>query len=184
MSVPCSSDRRYHHTLPLSWPFFVDREWPNRCDYSWLESPGANTGSSESDGDAAPGAPHRPSEVAGGPGAHASPKPGMGPSGGAGQSPAGAGPNPPPLGSRADVPRSRPRKTCLSRPATRPGSPVSLAATPRRDARRPSRRRSCRPSPSGPRTCRAPDVARTSLPHRAGQVSSDQPDRMPYLPLP
>ena len=40
-------------------------------------------GSSGSDGDAAPGAPHGPSEVAGGPGAHASPRPGTSPSGGA-----------------------------------------------------------------------------------------------------
>ena len=48
------------------------------------------------------------------------------PAGGTG----GAGPNSPPLGSRADVPRSRLRKTCLSRPATRPRLLVSLAATP------------------------------------------------------
>ena len=81
-----------------------------------------------------PAPPTGPPRSPAGPGAHASPRPGTSLSGGAGQSPAGAGPNPPPLGPRADAPRSRPRKTCLSRPATRPGSPVSLAATPRREA--------------------------------------------------
>jgi hypothetical protein len=25
------------------WPFFVDRDWSSCCDYSWLESPGANS---------------------------------------------------------------------------------------------------------------------------------------------
>ena len=85
---------------------------------------------SESDGDAAPGAPHRPSEVASESSAHASPKSRTSLSGGTGHPPASAGPNSSPLGPRADVPRSRLRKTCLSRSTTRPRLLVSPATTP------------------------------------------------------
>ena len=70
-----------------------------------------------------PAPPHRPSEVAGGPGAHASPRPGTGPSGGVGQSPAGAGPNPPPLGSRRTCRAPGPgRRASRGRPRA-PGRP-------------------------------------------------------------